>query len=68
MKLQITLPILALASLFSSCAPAPVTYVEEHNVTVQERPRYTKPKPKAVYRPAVKRDAPEDFRAVETPN
>ncbi|NJM37265.1 MAG: hypothetical protein HC845_04995 [Akkermansiaceae bacterium] len=66
MKFQITLPILALASIFSSCAPAPVTYVEEHNVTVQERPKYTKPKP--VYRPAVKRDAPEDFRAVETPN
>ncbi len=65
MKLQFTLSILALASIFSSCAPAPVTYVEEHNVTVRER-KYVKPKP--VYRPAVKRDAPEDFRAVETPN
>jgi hypothetical protein len=62
MKLQILLPIAVLAGVFSSCAPAPVTYVEDHHVTI-ERPRYKEPK----YRP-VKRDTPEEFRAVETAN
>lgn len=64
MKINFLLTIAATACFFSSCAqtPPPV-YVEDHRVTIQERPRYQAPK----YTP-VKRDAPEDFRAVETAN
>jgi hypothetical protein len=63
MKLNLALTVSALACFFSSCAQTPPVYIEDHRVTIQQRPRYQEPK----YTP-VKRNAPEDFRAVETAN